>query len=69
MISIYFSEDVMSFDNYREFLLYVYNTLVSEGKIDEMIEWVKNQPKGPAFDFDRNTEEGMYFYDTINNYE
>lgn len=49
----------MRFDNYREFLLYVYNSLMSEGKIEEIVQDVKQQPKGPAFDFDKNTQEGQ----------
>lgn len=53
-----FTEAVLSFDSYREFLLYVYNSFASEGKIEEIVEFVKNQTK-KAFDFNRNTKEGM----------
>ena len=49
----------MHFDNYKEFLLYCLNSMVAEGKVDEILELVKSQPKGKAFNFEMNTQEGI----------
>ena len=55
----------IAFDNYREFLLYMFNSLVADGKIDEILGLIKSQPKGKVFNFESNTQEGMYFFVTI----
>ena len=48
----------MTFDNYKEYLLYTYNSCHASGKIVEIIEMVKTQPRNIPFDFEFNTVEG-----------
>ena len=48
----------VQFDNYKEFLLYVYNTIHASGKVDEIIDKVRSQPKTRPFDYNYNTQEG-----------
>ena len=48
----------IAFDNYKDFLVYVYNDLETQGKWNEIIEMVKNKPKGQPFDFKYATQEG-----------
>ena len=48
----------MTFDNYKEYLLYTYNSAHASGKIVEIIEMVRNQPRNVPFDFEFNTVEG-----------
>ena len=55
-VRIFFPE--IAFDNYRDFLVYVYNDLESLGKWTEIIELVKSKPKGQPFDFQYATQEG-----------
>ena len=57
-----FLTGVVSFENYKEFLLYTYNSIVAEGRLEEIIKTVREQPKGPAFNFDGNTQEGKWFH-------
>ena len=35
--------------------------MVAEGKVEEIVQMVKSQPKGKPFDFELNTQEGRYF--------
>ena len=48
----------MQFDDYKECLHYIYNSLRASGKLDEIIDIVKTQPKTKPFDFSYNTQEG-----------
>ena len=48
----------ISFDNYQEYLRYTYNEAHESGRIVEIIETVKNQPRNIPFDFEFNTVEG-----------
>ena len=48
----------MTFDNYKEYLLYTYNSAHAAGKVVEIIEMVRNQPRNVPFDFEFNTVEG-----------
>ena len=48
----------MHFENYREFLLYHFNSLVAEGKPGEILQAIKAKPRGQTFDFELNTLEG-----------
>ena len=52
----------MTFHNYRDFLVYNYKALVTDGRVEQIVTMVKEQPKGPAFDFGGNTKEGQYIY-------
>ena len=49
----------MHFENYREFLLYHFNSLVAEGKTVEILQAIKAKPRGQTFDFELNTLEGL----------
>ena len=51
----------MTFDNYKEYLLYTYNSAHAAGKVVEIIEMVRNQPRSIPFDFEFNTVEGNKF--------
>ena len=46
------------FDNYKEYLKYVYNSAHAAGKICEIVEMVKNQPRNIPFDYEFNTVDG-----------
>ena len=46
------------FDNYQEYLRFTYNEAYHCGRIVEIIETVKNQPRNIPFDFEFNTVEG-----------
>ena len=48
----------MSFASYKEYLQYTYNSAHASGRIVELIELVKNQPKHIPFDYEFNTVEG-----------
>ena len=48
----------MTFDNYKEYLQYTYNSAHTSGKVVEIIEMVKTQPRNIPFDFEFNTVEG-----------
>ena len=48
----------IAFDNYVDFLKFVYNMIKIEGKIDEIIVMIKTTPKGRPFNFQYNTQEG-----------
>ena len=50
--------DTIHFDNYREFLLYTFNSMIAEGKVQDILDMVKAQPKGKSFNFDLNMQEG-----------
>ena len=50
--------DEIAFDNYVDFLKFVYTMTKSEGKVDEIIHMIKTTPKGRPFDFEYNTQEG-----------
>ena len=54
----YFFVGDMTFDNYKEYLQYTYNSSHASGKIVEIIEMVKTQPRHVPFDFEFNTVEG-----------
>ena len=51
----------ISFDNYLEYLRYTYNEVHESGRIVEIIESVKNQPRNIPFDFKFNTVEGKKY--------
>ena len=46
------------FDDYQQYLRYTYNQAHECGRIVEIIETVKNQPRHIPFDFEFNTVEG-----------
>ena len=48
----------MHFDDYQQYLKYVYNSLLENGQVSEVIEVVKNQKNGKPFDYEFNTKEG-----------
>ena len=48
----------MSFENYKEYLQYTYNSAHASGRIVEIVEMVKTQPRNMPFDFEFNTVEG-----------
>ena len=50
--------DTIEFDNYKEFLLYIFNDVRSTGKLDDVIYKVKHQPNAKPFDYNYNTQEG-----------
>ena len=50
--------DTIEFGNYKEFLLYIFNSVCSTGKLDNIIYKVKHQPKAKPFDYNYNTQEG-----------
>ena len=55
---LYIFPEPMHFENYREFLLYHFNSLVAEGKPIEILQAIKAKPRGQTFDFELNTLEG-----------
>ena len=57
-MALFSFSETMHFDNYKEFLLYTLNSMIAEGKIQEILDMVKSQPKGKSFNFDLNTQEG-----------
>ena len=46
------------FENYQQYLKYTYNEAHDSGRIVEIIETVKNQPRNIPFDFEFNTVDG-----------
>ena len=34
--------------------------MVAEGKVEEVLQMVKSQPKGKPFNFELNTQDGQY---------
>ena len=56
-LNIFFT-DTIEFATYKEFLLYIFNSVRSTGKLDDVIFKVKHQPKTKPFDYNYNTQEG-----------
>ena len=50
--------DTVEFADYKEFLLYSFNSIRNTGKLDDVIFKVRNQPKAKPFDYNYNTQEG-----------
>ena len=50
--------DTIEFTDYKEFLLYIFNSVHNTGKLDDVIFKVKNQPKAKPFDYNYSTQEG-----------
>ena len=50
--------DELHFNDYKEYLQYVYNNLMNTGKITETIELIRQQAKSKPFDYEFNTQEG-----------
>ena len=48
----------LTFDNYQQYLKYTYNDAHENGRIVEIIEMVKTQPRNIPFDFEFNTVDG-----------
>ena len=48
----------ISFASYKEYLKFTYNSALASGRIVELVELVKNQPKQLPFDYDFCTVEG-----------
>ena len=46
------------FENYQQYLKYTYHGAHESGRIVEIIETVKNQPRNIPFDFEFNTVDG-----------
>ena len=40
----------------------MFNSLVAEGKVEEILALIKSQPKGQVFNFEENTQEGMHIF-------
>ena len=47
----------ISFDNHIEMLHYLYNSTKASGKLNEIIDKVKSQPKMKPSDYNYNTQE------------
>ena len=53
-----FFADSIEFADYKEFLLYIFNSVRNTGKLDDVIYKVKHQPEAKPFDYNYNTQEG-----------
>ena len=51
--------DYIQFDDYKEYMKYVYKTLLDNGQLSTVIELVKTQKSGKPFDYEFNTKEGV----------
>ena len=54
--------DVIQFESYKDFLKYFYKSLLDSGKLQEIVDKVKGQPKTKPFDYNYNTQEGITFF-------
>ena len=55
---VIFNLPEIRFDDYQQYLRYTYNQAHESGRIVEIIEMVKTQPRHIPFDFEFNTMEG-----------
>ena len=51
--------DYIQFEDYKEYMKYVYKTLLDNGQITEVIELVKSEKNGKPIDYEFNTKEGL----------
>ena len=54
--------DYIQFDDYKEYMKYVYKTLLDNGQLSAVIELVKTQKSAKPFDYAFNTKEGVWSY-------
>ena len=52
--------DYIHFDDYKEYMKYVYKTLLDNGQLSAVIELVKTQKSGKPFDYKCNTKEDVW---------
>ena len=52
--------DYIQFDDYKEYMKYMYKTLLDNDQLSAVIELVKTQKSGKPFDYVLNTKEGVW---------
>ena len=58
--------DYIQFDDYKEYMKYVYKTLLDNGQLSAVIELVKTQKSGKPFNYEFNTKEGVWSVFALN---